>query len=489
MTMVDVIITYKGTTVAGMDNSGTKTLKTAGKYCEGDIAVSYIKPTPMLPDPSKPVKFFDYDGILVYSYTPAEFAALTAMPDNPVHDGLTAQGWNWTLADAKSYVAECGRLVIGQNYITSDGKTRLYIHVDRSTNALNLKFASGNLDIDWGDGSEHDTISAAATVSHKYPDAEQDYTIVLTPAENTTWKFGGYFIRNPNISIDNIHTPLKAILQKVELGAGITELTNYCFEYCTSLVSISIPKGVSKFEAGCIEDTSISFLVVPNGAKLGQWAFQYSRLKYIALPKTVVYDGREVFAESTNLLEICLPVKTSGQIVTNSFLSGCESLHYACVPDGGATIIPMKMFYGCYSLGRIRIPASISQINYSSGSPFGNTRLVEVQFMSLTPPTLVASGVLSPLPSYAVILCPHESIIAYKGATNYPSASSTKYIGCYKGTAGETLPATITDNGVTHDLVWYASVSDARNENAPITTMQGDEVYCLSTPQPEEDPT
>ena len=41
--MADVTLTYKGSTIAEMSNTGTKTLKTSGKYCEGDIGVSYVK--------------------------------------------------------------------------------------------------------------------------------------------------------------------------------------------------------------------------------------------------------------------------------------------------------------------------------------------------------------------------------------------------------------------------------------------------------------
>lgn len=41
-----VAITYKGSTIASMNADGTKTLKTAGKYCEGDIGVEYTAPTP-----------------------------------------------------------------------------------------------------------------------------------------------------------------------------------------------------------------------------------------------------------------------------------------------------------------------------------------------------------------------------------------------------------------------------------------------------------
>lgn len=43
--MEDVNITYKGASIATMDASGTKTLTTQGKYCEGDISVAYTKPS------------------------------------------------------------------------------------------------------------------------------------------------------------------------------------------------------------------------------------------------------------------------------------------------------------------------------------------------------------------------------------------------------------------------------------------------------------
>ena len=42
--MADLIINYKGNPIAELSESGTKTLKTAGKYCEGDITVEYVKP-------------------------------------------------------------------------------------------------------------------------------------------------------------------------------------------------------------------------------------------------------------------------------------------------------------------------------------------------------------------------------------------------------------------------------------------------------------
>ena len=42
--MADLTIKYKGNPITELSESGTKTLKTAGKYCEGDISVEYVKP-------------------------------------------------------------------------------------------------------------------------------------------------------------------------------------------------------------------------------------------------------------------------------------------------------------------------------------------------------------------------------------------------------------------------------------------------------------
>lgn len=43
--MADVTLTYKGATIAELSESGSKTLRTAGKFCEADIGVEYDKPS------------------------------------------------------------------------------------------------------------------------------------------------------------------------------------------------------------------------------------------------------------------------------------------------------------------------------------------------------------------------------------------------------------------------------------------------------------
>lgn len=42
--MSEVAINYKGSGIATMDASGTKTLLTSGKYCEANLEVVYTRP-------------------------------------------------------------------------------------------------------------------------------------------------------------------------------------------------------------------------------------------------------------------------------------------------------------------------------------------------------------------------------------------------------------------------------------------------------------
>ena len=42
--MSDVVITYKGATIAELSDTGSKVLNTSGTYCEGDISISYTRP-------------------------------------------------------------------------------------------------------------------------------------------------------------------------------------------------------------------------------------------------------------------------------------------------------------------------------------------------------------------------------------------------------------------------------------------------------------
>ena len=75
--MSSVDINYKGFKIAGLDESGIKTLLTEGKYCEDDIEVVYTKPTPSLQTKS-------------VTYTPTESAQSNSITADSGYEGLSS---------------------------------------------------------------------------------------------------------------------------------------------------------------------------------------------------------------------------------------------------------------------------------------------------------------------------------------------------------------------------------------------------------------
>lgn len=142
------------------------------------------------------VNFWDYDGTLVAAYTAADFLALSALPSNPSHTGLTAQGWNWTLADAKTVVSQTGCLDIGAQYtITSGAKLVLNgwnINYPQQYPAVLWFYASASGTVDWGDSSTDSFSSGEVYLEHYYTDFGK-YTVTVTSSgdiqtgDESTW--------------------------------------------------------------------------------------------------------------------------------------------------------------------------------------------------------------------------------------------------------------------------------------------------------------
>ena len=249
----------------------------------------------------KDVNFYDYDGVIVNSYTAAEFAELTAMPSNPSHDGLTSQGWNWSLSDAKTYVAANGRLNIGQMYAsnTTDGKT--YLHIRLSEGRLKPYLGlTGNssgtaVSIDWGDGSTAESVTLNASTiytPHEYASdggyvisiAVTNGTISLDSTSNSTNLF-----RKSNSADLNYDKVYANILTKAEIGTGVTSIGYYAFAYCSSLTSITIPSTVTSIGSNTYNNCfSLTSITIPSSVtSIGTKAFYYEYgLAYIKFSST-----------------------------------------------------------------------------------------------------------------------------------------------------------------------------------------------------------
>ena len=327
------------------------------------------------------ITFYDYDGTIVTSWTLAELATKTALPDYPSHNGLICQGWNWSLADLKTANR---KMNVGAMYVTDDGKTRIYIHLEEGrTSPVLCVCPNGTVDIDWGDGTVHDTLTGSSTNTAVYTSAHNyaapgDYVIQLTVTGSMVFGSNGPLVYASNS--DNRNYVYKNAIQKVELGSCVTSISNSAFNYCYSLSSITIPDGVTS---------------------IGGYAFRNcSSLSSITIP-----DGI-----------------TS---ISNSAFQNCSSLSSITIPDG-VTSISDSAFYNCYSLSSITIPDSVTIIGgYAFRNCYG---VAHLYFLPTTPPRVSNSNAFSKIPTDCVIHVPVGSLSAYTSAVNYPSSSTYTYV-------------------------------------------------------------
>lgn len=415
------------------------------------------------------VVFIDYDGTVLHSYSASDFQALTAMPSNPSHSGLTAQGWNWSLSGAKEYLSDYpgSKVVIGQMYNTSDGKTRIYIRLtdERKSPMLGL-CPNGSVDVDWGDGSSHDTLTGTSlttiqwTQNHNYATGGE-YVIKLTVTGKASI-VGTYsseqscrLLRYTSGS-DNRNIFYSASIYKAEIGDNMV-VGDYAFYYCYSLSSIMIPygynEGTSLFNTTsafcyCNALYSISF---PSGlTSISQYNLRYCHgLKIVCLPETLTSLGYGLFNGCHALSIITIPASVTGIGTSGgSVFYDCWSLDSITVPDN-ITKIPNSTFRNCYNLKKliglksintiedysfiycyclsgITIPSGVSNI---PSSAFNNCRCAaEFHFTSTVPPTLAATTAFTNIPADCKIYVPysadHSVLEAYQTANNWSTYAS-----------------------------------------------------------------
>ena len=409
--------------------------------------------------PTTGVRFLDYDGSVVATYSAKEFANVSELPENPTHTGLTAQGWNWSLADAKTYVGAHGALDIGQMYVTDDGKTRLYISLPegRTSPILQLYLnANSELDIDWGDGSTHSTFTST---SADYKSERHEYSAFGDYVISVSVTTGGFILQSSSSSVssilwngnDNSNSPDRAYnnaIKKVEIGDSVTSIGQRAFSGCSSLSSITIPDTVTSIDSYAFYYCySLSSITIPDGVtNISTYAFSgCSSLSSITIPDSVTSISSNAFSGCPSLSSITIPDGVTS-IGSNAF-SGCSSLSSITIPDG-VTSIGSSAFQQCYSLSSITIPDGVTSIgtyafqNCSSlssitipdtvtsieGGTFTNCRyMTYIKFESTTPPTVTNSNAWSGVSSSTKILVPTGTLETYKTATNYPDPAIYTY--------------------------------------------------------------
>ena len=375
---------------------------------------------------AKDVNFIDYDGTVLHSYTVAEAAALTALPALPTHDGLVCQGWNWSLDDIKAM----GRAVeVGAMYITDDGKTRIYIHLeDGRTSPMLGCCPNGTVTVDWGDGTRPDTLTGTSTSTVKWTSTHEysaagDYVIKLTVSGSVVFAGSSSSNQYSNLlryssGADTRNQVYQSAIQKVEIGDSVTSIDRSAFYNCYSLSSITIPGSVTSISFSAFKSCySLSSITIPGSVTSISGSAFYScySLSSITIPGSVTSISGSAFYGCYSLSSITIPGSVTS--ISGSAFGGCYSLSSITIP-GSVTSIGSSAFGSCYSLSSITIPGSVTSI---SGSAFSNC--YGVRYYDFTRhtavPTLSNTNAFNKIAADCEIRVPAALADEWKAATNW----------------------------------------------------------------------
>lgn len=329
-------------------------------------------------DENKDVRFYDYDGTLLYSYTLEEIKRLEELPTLPGHEGLEGHGWNW---DYEDVIALDRPMNIGANYITDDGKTRLYLNIRTwSEHTGTLCFTQTKAEgvaVDWGDGSpieRSSTLYASVNLSHTYVQ-EGKYMITLTPDEDCYMHIGstgpGVFNATGTINSDK---KFSNNLYKVELGKNIESLQHVnMLWYCWCVETITIPNYIEQIK---LESTSAKCIVLPKSLLKDVGLNSYGlagKFDVVCIPNGITNIPTGCF-NSTWPINVTFPNSIKE---INSSCGGNDKLKKVIIPDDVKTL-PKLMFQNCDNLKEVVFPNNLEVLPQSCLQNVRNMNYIDI---------------------------------------------------------------------------------------------------------------
>lgn len=331
-----------------------------------DIRTTYVSPN------SRDIKFYDYDGTVLFEYIPSEFLTLNSMPTPPTHSGLTSDGWNWSLADAKAYVTNHGKIDVGAMYYWDENYTEVDFTLVDGRLSPYLCFAiNGSATVDWGDGSSTETVTGSnintfIRTQHTYASGG-DYTITITPDTGTSIALGNsnnrLLMKNATGNNSDADRPYTHSIKKIRVGKN-SILNADCFNTIQNLEFVALPKTITALNTGTFRYcSSLESIAWHNDiTSIGQNQFQTTALKFIAFPSSTTTYASSICDNDVVLKNVSL--NNTSTFGASMFLN-CSSLTHIYIPDS-VTVTPDSFCEKCRGLTELELPIGIETFETDS---------------------------------------------------------------------------------------------------------------------------
>lgn len=233
--MAGVDIKYKGNSIASIQGSGSKTLKTEGKYCEGDIHVDYVK-----------------EGI-----TPSGTKNIST---NGTHDVTDYASANVSVSPN-----------VGSKNVSANGT------YNASSDSL--------------DGYSQVNVSVPPNVTSKSIGANGTYN---ASSDNVD----GYDVVTVDIQ-PYFSTSGAMYFEEMKIPNTVTVIKNNAYQGCSDINKLEITGNVETIGNYAFDGSHITSLELKNGVKtVGTRAFRYHKCTELKLPSSITSIGSEAFSST-----------------------------------------------------------------------------------------------------------------------------------------------------------------------------------------------
>lgn len=281
--------------------------------------------------------FYNPNGTMYKEMTTEE---LTSLPVVPTLEGYASAGWNLTLDEIKTRLDLYGHCEVGAVYSRSTSIAKVTIPEDKLVGCLYLTATNKGFKamVDWGDGSELESITLGATITtegkydffkHQYSQAGE-YEIKIT-------RSAGYLSSAVfRVYADTETTNYTTItLLFLVVGDGFTSVTQ--------IESAAFPiVGRHLTECGCYFSDKLSYLSIPSGIE---------SMKYGG----AMTDGTTDY----DLLNIVLPESIT--FINGGWFRRAKYLQGIIFPTG-LTTIGANAFESCFSMRKVVFPPALTTI-------------------------------------------------------------------------------------------------------------------------------